>query len=406
MNLDRLLEMIADDEDGIIDVAEVSRPRAVTEDELLIQSFEEINSFYEANGKEPENNFSDMQQFKLYSRLQGFREDYDKISQLKKYDRFNLLTSKGEVCDPEESYKIPENLDDILADDNLGILDNEEDIFSFVHTPKELERAQSDFVAKRKPCKDFDQYESSFKSVHRDLSEGRRKLIPFREDNLVEGNFYVHNGVMFLLEKIDISQEEQTFKSGKRVRKDGRTRCIFENGTESNLLYRSVAKNLYANGKAVTENCEKVNDDFLKKFNSVTDEDTATGYIYILKSLSKNPEIAVLDDLYKIGFTRGSVKDRIKDAKNEPTYLMANVHLICEFECYNMNPQKFEKILHKLFGHACLNIDVFDENGKRHEPREWFIVPLEIIERAIKLIINGNILNYYYNTERKSLEIK
>jgi len=76
---------------------------------------------------------------------------------------------------------------------------------------------------------------------------------------------------------------------------------------------------------------------------------------------------------------------------------MAPVHVVETFECFNLNPQKLELLLHKFFGKVCLEVDVFDKSGKRFTPREWFIAPLPVIEEAIELIISGEIINYTYD---------
>lgn len=169
------------------------------------------------------------------------------------------------------------------------------------------------------------------------------------------------------------------------------------------MLKRSVEKILYINGKVVSENSDKVNSDFLEKFNNVNDEDEAAGYIYILRSKSDKPEIKELNNLFKIGFSKTSVEERIKNASVEPTYLMADVKVVMAYQCYNMNPQKLEKLVHGFFGRACLNIDVFDKNGNRHSPREWFIAPLHVIEQAIHYIIAGTIINYKYDFDTEEI---
>ncbi len=76
---------------------------------------------------------------------------------------------------------------------------------------------------------------------------------------------------------------------------------------------------------------------------------------------------------------------------------MAPVRIQRARKCYNMNPQKLEQLLHNFFGDSCLELDVFDEKGKRHTPREWFIAPLEVIEQTVELIINGKIVNYQFD---------
>lgn len=362
-----------------------------TADERLLASFQEITDFIEKNGREPEPNPKDVAEYQLYSRLKSLRENEDKILALKPEDMYGLLdVEKKEIT----------SIEDILSDDSLNILgDDSEGLYDLKHVKKQDERASADFVARRKPCDDFAKYENLFKEVQGDLANEKRKLIKFKEDNLRAGDFYVHNGILLLLENVDFEKEVQQFKSGSRVRKDGRTRIIFENGTESNMLYRSLYKSLLANGRAVTRNIDKVNEGFMENFGTITEEDEEVGYIYVLKSKSTDERITSIENLYKIGYSKTDVQDRIKNAQNEPTYLMAPVEHIAGWKCFNMNPQKLEQLLHNFFGNSCLEIDVFDSKGKRHTPLEWFIAPIEVIEQAIELIITGKIVDFKYDSE-------
>ena len=106
-------------------------------------------------------------------------------------------------------------------------------------------------------------------------------------------------------------------------------------------------------------------------------------HIYILKSLSHEDVITTKKNLFKIGFSTTAVETRIKNAVNDPTYLMADVQTVAVYEVYNVNPHKLEQLIHQFFGNSCLDIDIIDGNGKVHRPREWFIAPLEVIEEAI-----------------------
>ncbi len=376
-----------------------------TADERLLASFQEINDFLDRNGKEPGPNPGNISESQLYYRLKSLREDEVKIELLKPEDIYDLLSSQ--VSDPQGQYEKPKeinSLDDIFNDDPSNILgDDSEGLFDFKHTPKDYERANADFIARRKPCKDFDKYESIFKDVQKDLARGKRKLIEFKLGNLKEGAYYVHNGVLFLLERINISQKEHYKPDGTRVREDGRTRCVFENGTESNMLKRSVEKLLYANGKVVTENVDKVNENFIERFGNVTNEDEEAGYIYVVKSKSRDERITSIKNLFKIGYSITDVQERIKNAEKDPTYLMAPVSIRGAWKCFNMNPQKLEQLLHNFFGNSCLELDIFDEKGKRHTPREWFIAPIEVIEQAIELIINGKIVSYKFDIENMTI---
>jgi hypothetical protein len=388
MDKKKTLQDIFDEEDefGLLDIKpKVSAVR--NDDERLIASFAELNEFYEKHQREPRPN--SVSERSLYARLKGIRENPSKIEQLRAYDRFGLL--------PTVATKPVASLDDIFAEDEFGLLDEDtQGLFELKHVrPLERERAEAEFVARRKSCKGFDKYEPRFKEVQRDLASGKRKLVDFKQNNLREGAYYVHNGILFLLEKINISQKEHYKPDGTRVREDGRTRCIFENGTESNMLKRSVEKILYANGQVVTENAEEVAD---TTFNNLTEEDQETGFIYVLASKSTQSVIRQIPHLYKIGYSRTKVEERIKNAKDEPTYLMADVQVVTYFKCYNLNPQKLEQLLHNFFGKACLEIDIFDKKGRRHTPREWFMAPLEIIEQVIRLILSNEIVKFRYDS--------
>ena len=375
-------------------------------DERLLASFNEVNDFIEKYNKEPQPNPTNISEFQLYSRLKKIRENPEKTMSLQNEDIHGLLNfEKKDPSDSEQAKQI-NSIDDIFNDDSFDLLDDDTDLFDFKHTPKDYERAATDFVARRKPLKDFDKYEQQFKEIQKDLAEGKRKLVDFKMGNLREGTYYVHNGVLFLLEQINIDRKDHYKEDGTRVREDGRTRCIFENGTESNMLKRSVEKILYANGQAVSENRDKVNVNFIDNFSNITDEDEEAGFIYVLRSKSKDERITAIDNLFKIGYSKDAVEERIKNAEKDPTYLMAQVKIITSWKCYNMNPQKLEQLLHNFFGKSCLNIDIFDDKKRRHTPREWFVAPIEVIEQAIELIISGEVVKYSYDAKNRVIILK
>lgn len=169
------------------------------------------------------------------------------------------------------------------------------------------------------------------------------------------------------------------------------------------MLFRSLGKQLLKNGKIVTESAEASNYELQGNAGVVNEEDVESGWIYILRSKSTNPDIAGREDLYKIGYSTVPVKDRVKNAAKQPTYLMAEVQIVTTFKCYNLNAQKFEQLIQRFFAKACLNVDVFDDKSRRYTPREWFVVPLGIIEKAVNLIIEGHIHEYEYDIDRQAL---
>lgn len=394
-NKKTLEDIFNDDEFGILESkAKVSNVKS--EDERLIDSFQEINAFYEKNNREPKADVFVVSERGLGVALRELRKNIKKAEILKPYDVYNLL---GNVTVEINS------IDDILNDDEFGLLDTDEtlEIFKLKNIPSSKDREETDFVARRKSIKekDFIPYETAFKKVHQELREGKRKLYEFKdvEQNLEQGKYYILDGLLLFLEKDGI--EDRQIKD--RIRKDGRTKIIFENGTESNMYYRSLAKALYNNGKIVSDTDTEAENELFKNANIVNESDLETGWIYILKSKSSKKEIASIENLYKIGFSKIDVKDRIKNAPKEPTYLMAEVHLVSTYKCYNVNPYKFEQLLHRFFGEVCLNVDIYDDKGGRITPREWFVVPLPIIDKVIDLILSGDIVNYSYSNENKEI---
>lgn len=395
MDKDSVLnEIFNDDPLGLLNVKAKSCSTG-TSDIRLQSSFHEINDFIDKNGRYPAPNLENISEYQLHSRLSGLRNSPNKHEYLRHIDKHGLLSDTTHVQEPVVPYEAPKefsSIDDILGDDSGGILgDDNEGLFDLTHIPKQT--TMPDYVARRKPCKDFDRFEHRFMACQQELSAGLRKLIPFKnEQQINEGCFYVLQGVLLLVEKVG---KRKTVKG----KVNARLRCIFENGTESDMMLRSLSAELYKDGRRITVS----DDELLNGFNNISDSDEKAGYIYILRSLSANPKIQSIKNLYKIGYASNTVEDRIKNAENEPTYLMAKVHIVEAYQCYNMNPQKLEALVHRIFSKVCIDLDIADANGNKHRPREWFTAPLSVIEQAIEFIITGDITGLYYDEFREEL---
>ena len=282
MNKKTLDDIFDDDELGLLNVKQKSS-NIKTEADRLIDAFEEINIFIDKNNREPST--SSMSEYGLFAKLRNFKENGKDKKILKPFDRHNLL---GYVEIEEIT------LDDILNDDDLGLLktDDELDIFRYKHTPRNDSRAKTDFVAKRKPLseKEFEKYENMFQKVHQEIKEGKRKLKDFDnfEQKLIVGNFYMISGVLLYFESADLEKSEWVQKSGNRVRIEGRTKTIFENGTYSEMLFRSLGKQIQKDGKLVTNIEDKKEQNLFINTDYVKEEDIQTGCIYVLKSKSTN----------------------------------------------------------------------------------------------------------------------
>ena len=296
---------------------------------------------------------------------------------------------------------INKELDELLNDPMFEVSNTEETLFELTEAMKRAmeERKSADYVAQRRPCKNFADYEEGFRQVHKDLREGRRMLKKFTAKAMQEGHYYVASGVLVYLEKI-INPEKPT---KGHISVDGRTRTIYENGMESDIKLHTLSKNVYTDGYIVTDNTDEDATALVKAF-EVTEKDVADGYIYVLSSLSENPEIAKVKDLYKIGFSTTPVEERIRNCEYEPTYLMDKVKVVATWKTYNMNTHSFETLIHQFFKKVQFHVKVSDLAGNVVEPQEWFVVPLGIISKAVDSVIDGSIVNYCYNPALQVIE--
>ncbi len=295
---------------------------------------------------------------------------------------------------------IDKELDEIFDDPLLNITAKEAALFDIPADMRKAAKSKSkaDYVAQHKLCEDFERFRSLFQQVHHDLKTGRRALIKItKTTNLQVGHYYVVDGQLVFLESIGEKR-----KSSNDL-PDARTRCIYENGTEADILLQTLRKSVVGNGFAVTELQEEMESRFFSD-DDLTDNDKVTGYIYVLRSLSEDPAIKNVQDLYKIGFSINAVEERIANAEHEPTYLMAPVEIVATYKVVNLHSQKFEDLVHQLLKAVQLQVTVIDDKGESHEPQEWFIVPLDVVDAIIERVMDGSIVHYTYNAELQCLE--
>ncbi len=287
-------------------------------------------------------------------------------------------------------------LDEILDDPLFSLTETEQKLFELPEAIRKgsIRKRQVGEMAQRKTCENFADYAHLFAQVHRELHEGKRQLIGYQESAIQEGGFFIADGLMGYIEQLDVSNRQIK----DRVRKDGRSRVVYEDGTESNILFRTIGKYIAKDGYIVTEPNDGRELDALSGAD-ITADDTANGWIYILRSKSADERIASVKDLYKIGFTATPVNQRIRNARNETTYLMADVEVVNTYRVYNVDTHRLESLIHQFFETARFRFTV---NGS--EAVEWFVVPLPIIREAIARFVDGSIVSYIYNRELQALE--
>jgi hypothetical protein len=190
--------------------------------------------------------------------------------------------------------------------------------------------------------------------------------------------------------------------SNAQGRTDARLRVVFDNGTESNMLMRSLQRALHKDeaGRRITD---PVAGPLFA--DEAEDGDLASGTIYVLRSKSDDPLVAANRDvLHKIGVTGGDVVRRVANAKLDPTFLLADVEIVATYDLYNINRTKLENVIHRIFDPARLDVEIKDRFGNPVIPREWFLVPLYAIDEAVERIKDGTISSYRYDPKSARLD--
>lgn len=361
-------------------------------EERIIAGFEEVQRFVDEKGHAPRHSEDGDIFERLYAvRLDRLREQAECRELCLPLDRQGLLqASEDHLTAPDE------DLDDDALLAELGIAAEAPAITELRYVRSSAERKAADEVANREACADFDRFKPLFEQVQRELDTGMRETRPFELKAEIErGRFFIVGGQKaYVAEKGEVTLTDQG-------RTDARLRVIFDNGTESNMLMRSLQRALNKDeaGRRITDPVAG------PLFSGQVDQDDqASGTIYVLRSKSDHPMVAANRELvHKIGVTSNDVHQRIKGAHLQTTYLMADVELIATYKLYNLSRSKLEALIHRIFGSVRLDIQIMDRFGRPVVPEEWFMVPFFVIDEAVEKIKDGTITNYVYDPSKAAL---
>jgi len=361
-------------------------------EERIIAGFEEILRFAEEHGRAPQHG-EDRDIFeRLYAvRLDRIRDIQDCRELVAPLDNHGLLADV-----PQTTAMEADDLDDDALLNALGIEVSAPPITELKHVRSTAEKKAADEIANRDRCEDFATFKPLFEQVQKELDAGLRETRPFEMKAEIEkGRFFIVSG-----QKAYVAEKGETIITDQG-RTDARLRVIFDNGTESSMLMRSLQRALNKDeaGRRITDPTAG------PLFSDQTiDGDEASGTIYVLRSKSDHPLVAENRNLvHKIGVTNMSVEKRIAGAHLQPTFLMANVEIIATYELYNINRTKLENLIHRFFETARLDVEIMDRFGRPVTPREWFLVPLFVIKDVVEKIKDGTISKYTYDPQQAKL---
>lgn len=362
-------------------------------DERVIAGFEEIQRFFEKYGRAPQHG-EDRDIFeRLYAvRLDRLRGLPDCRTLLEPMDHQGLLAPANGVAEPTADYDVNQlaaELGGALSGDDLTVLR---------HVRASADKRAAEEIADRKPCEDFQAFKPLFERVAADLKTGLRQAQPIEAGRraIEAGDFFVLDGIAIYVAEVG----EPLKTTAGEV--DRRLRLIFANGTESNLLLRSLQRAFY--NDAAARRLVSPESGQLSFGGELESDDVESGTIYVLRSLSEHPYVAQHRDLiHKIGVTGSKVETRIADAERDATYLLAKVEVVATYKLAGINRTRMENLFHRLFASARLNITINDRFGNPVQPQEWFLVPLFVIDEAVERIKNGTITDYSYDPKAARL---
>lgn len=374
-----------------VEVAPLKATSRTPREERILAGFEDILRFHQTHGRVPQHGAGRDIFERLYAvRLDRLRQLPEAQALLTALDVPGLLSGATPASLEGEDL----DADALLAE--LGMGDGAtggDEITVLRHVRSSVEKRAAEAIASRMPCKDFERFEPLFAAARSGLKDGSWFTKPFGKDAGIEvGNFFIVGG--------QVAYVAETGKGS--ITKDGRDnprlRVVFDNGTEAHLLLRSLSRSLYPDGTMpVGRRLLKV--DAGPLFGDAPEpDDRATGTIYVLRSRSDHPFIAAHRELiHKIGVTGGQVEARIAGARQEASYLLADVEVVATYTLHNLNRIRLENIVHRLFGAAQLDLTLEDRFGHPVKPREWFLVPLPVIDEAVQYIRDGSITERVYD---------
>ncbi len=362
-------------------------------EERIIAGFEDTVKFFEENGRAPQHGEQRDIFERLYAvRLDRLRELEECRNLLAGFDKHGLLDAASNA-----NKIVTESLGDDELLNQLGVdFAEDEDITILKNVMSRKERKILDEIAQRDRCEDFYKFKPLFDQVENDIKLKVRETRRFgNEASISKAEFFILNGQFAYVAEVG---ETIRAPNGEY---DARLRVIYSNGTESKLLRRSLQRALYKDeaGRRVTS------PEAGPLFASENEEgDFESGTVYVLRSKSNNPTIAEHRDLvHKIGITGGSVESRISSAESDATYLLAGVEIVATYKLFNINRKRLEALIHKIFAGAQLDLEIKDRFGKPVRPKEWFLVPLGVIDEAIERIKSGTITNAVYDPKQAKL---
>jgi hypothetical protein len=391
--------MVDMDEDELLadlglEVTPLKAASRTPREERIIAGFEDILRFHQTHGRAPLHGEGDDIFERLYAvRLDQLRKLPEAQTLLAALDGPGLLSGAANAQNLDEDALLAELREDVNGGEEAG---KQNDITVLRHVRSTAEKRAAQEIADRTLCADFESFQPLFEQVERDLTSGVRRTLRFgRDTSIADGNYFIVGGQLAYVADVG-----ETIKA-PNGESDARLRVIYANGTESNLLRRSLQRALYKDdtGRRLTD------PDMGPLFGGASEpDDIETGTIYVLRSLSSHPFVAKHRELiHKIGVTGGKVEARIAGADKDATYLLADVEVVATYKLHNLNRTRLENIFHRLFGAAQLDLTIADRFGHPVKPREWFLVPLHVIDEAVQCIRDGSITDVVYDPETARL---
>ena len=77
--------------------------------------------------------------------------------------------------------------------------------------------------------------------------------------------------------------------------------------------------------------------------------------------------------------------------------------LVATYKLFDVNRPRLEALIHRVLNSVRFDAEIPDRFGKPVRPREWFLVPISVVDEIVERIGNGTLIDHTYDRTQAKL---